>query len=474
MKRQIFCLSAILVCASALAQDVLYLKDGNKISCDVAKIAGKKLEYKMTGSGEQTTADLSQLLMTFFKNGDYLVFSEMSDDGLNNVTYKAKEASGTGVTQDIIISKDEKVFVGKVNAVETGQIKYTPKGSILAMSKSTADVAVIIFTSGKHQLFTSPAEAAPVLSAVKSRVNSYIAPIEGKSETEVSEVTPKKEQTTAKKENEPVKEKDVAKEKKEIKPEKKEEVVKESVKEEKTKKEKEAEEKAKTEKPKEELAEEVQVKKETIEEVIPAKEEIKKEEPKAETKETVIQTEPEEKKPTVIKEEEKEFAGLDIDFEMFKRKSLQKVEDLGAYISIIADKNTEWQESNKAIDLACTLFVNEEANVEVSSKGSPEKTKYKIRPYLNRIKLLKYDRVEVSWTNISYVSDLRKGVDGNYYGVITLQQVFTGFIEGKVAYTDVTKKNIEVVLKGYEKLVEGKTIGLWDVFLSDIGVVVTS
>ena len=164
-------------------------------------------------------------------------------------------------------------------------------------------------------------------------------------------------------------------------------------------------------------------------------------------------------------------ASIQIDPEEYSRKALQKTADLGTYLAIISDRNNSLEEANKAVELAVKLFIDENAEVEVS--GPDGKKRYKIRAYLNRLKLLNYDKIEISWTDISYVSDLKKGVDGNYYGVITLQQRFKGFKDNEVVYGDLTEKNVEVMLVPYQKEVNGEQQQKWDVFLSDVGVVVT-
>lgn len=164
-------------------------------------------------------------------------------------------------------------------------------------------------------------------------------------------------------------------------------------------------------------------------------------------------------------------ASLKIDHALYSRKALQKTEDLSTYLGIISSRSSELQEADKAVEMAIRLFVNEDAQVEVSSKAG--RARHKIRAYLNKLKLLKYDRIEIHWTDISYVSDLKKGVDGNYYGIITLQQRFMGFHENKLVYSDLTEKNVEVIVKAYQKEVDGEKQEMWDVFLSDIGVVET-
>jgi len=159
--------------------------------------------------------------------------------------------------------------------------------------------------------------------------------------------------------------------------------------------------------------------------------------------------------------------------EEFEEKALAKTKELEDYLRLIANKNTKFQKANEAIDAAVKLFIDEDRVMEVSSKARTVVNKYRIRTYFEKLKLLKYDDVRVSWSDISYVSNIRKGEDGNYYGIVTLQQKFEGFIDGSLAYTDVTKKNMTVILKTYDKYVVGEKQTLWDVYLGDIGVVQT-
>lgn len=164
-----------------------------------------------------------------------------------------------------------------------------------------------------------------------------------------------------------------------------------------------------------------------------------------------------------------------VEFEEYRNKALMKADELGSYLQTIVSQDVSAEQSNQAIDLAVGLFVNEEARVEVSNVYTKEKKQYRIRTYLRNLKLLgdQYDAVRIAWTDISYVSDLRRGVDGNYYGIVTVQQIFEGLMEGKVVYRDVTRKNVEVVLKAYEKMRNGEMEENWDVFLANIGVVET-
>jgi hypothetical protein len=164
----------------------------------------------------------------------------------------------------------------------------------------------------------------------------------------------------------------------------------------------------------------------------------------------------------------------EVKFEEYERKALAKTNDLKVYIQQLCDKQLEWVDADKFIDMAVGLFTGEEARVETSSVNSSNVSRFRIREYLRRIKLIQYDKVEIEWTHVQYVSKLRKGPDGNYYGVISFEQTFKGYSgDNQLQYSDVTRKNIEVILKTYNRYVDGKSVPTWDVFLSEIKVIST-
>ncbi len=162
-----------------------------------------------------------------------------------------------------------------------------------------------------------------------------------------------------------------------------------------------------------------------------------------------------------------------VDKKEFERKALAKTKDLETYIRIIANKKTKFYKANEAIDAAMKLFLDEQSIMEVSSKNRSVINRFPIRGYLEKVKSFKYDDVRISWSDISYVSEIRLGSSGNYYGTVVLKQKFEGMVDNQVAYTDITTKKMTVILKTYEKYVAGEKHTLWDVFLGDIGVVQT-
>ncbi|MBO5956110.1 MAG: hypothetical protein J6Q39_00980 [Bacteroidales bacterium] len=154
--------------------------------------------------------------------------------------------------------------------------------------------------------------------------------------------------------------------------------------------------------------------------------------------------------------------------------ALEKVRDLSKYIKIVGSKETPWSEANRVIDRAEELFAPD-AEIGVSSLSSNEVQYYKVRKYLERLMRLNYDRVEIDWYKIEYVSDLQRQPDGTYVGVITVFQTFKGFDkEGRLIYQDTTKKDITVYVKRKETQIGGRLIGFWDVLLGDMRVKETS
>ena len=150
--------------------------------------------------------------------------------------------------------------------------------------------------------------------------------------------------------------------------------------------------------------------------------------------------------------------------------ALEKVRDLSKYVKIVGSKETPFSEANRVIDRAEELFMSD-AEIGVSSLGSNQITYYRVRKYFEHLMRLNYDRVEIEWYNIEYVSDLQPQPDGTYVGVITIFQSFRGYdSEGNLAYKDTTKKDITVYVKRKETQIGGRTIGFWDVLLGDMRV----
>jgi hypothetical protein len=156
--------------------------------------------------------------------------------------------------------------------------------------------------------------------------------------------------------------------------------------------------------------------------------------------------------------------------------ALEKVRDLSKYIAIIGDKSTAFSEADRVIERTLELFAPG-SEMGVSSLNASEIQYYKVRTYLERLMQLNYDRVDIDWYNIQYISDLERQPDGKYVGVITIYQRFSGYKEGyegsKLLYKDTTKKDITVYVERKETQIGGRIIGFWDVMLGDVRVTET-
>ena len=153
--------------------------------------------------------------------------------------------------------------------------------------------------------------------------------------------------------------------------------------------------------------------------------------------------------------------------------ALEKVRDLSKYISIIGNKQTPFSEANRVMDRAGELFADD-SEIGVSSINSKEINYYKIRQYFERLMALNYDRVQIKWYNIHYISDLERQPDGKYVGVVTIYQRFEGTSDDGMSYKDTTKKDITIYVERKKTQVAGRTIEFWDVLLGDIRVTETT
>jgi hypothetical protein len=156
------------------------------------------------------------------------------------------------------------------------------------------------------------------------------------------------------------------------------------------------------------------------------------------------------------------------DIELIKEQTKQKVDEFQQYIITLGSKDEPAEKRNMAEREALKLFYKG-AQMEISviqSDGSALKVNRPMEKYLARLKSLPYTRVVIKFYDIAYIKDFTKGPDGKYYSTATIIQEFTGFNDDNIVYTDVTKKDIEIIID----LVEDKFFmeKRWKIFLGDI------
>lgn len=156
------------------------------------------------------------------------------------------------------------------------------------------------------------------------------------------------------------------------------------------------------------------------------------------------------------------------DIELFKEQTKQKVDEFQQYIITLGSKDEPAEKRNMAEKEALKLFCKG-ALIEISilqADGNVQKVARPVEKYLARLKSLPFTRVVIRFYDIVYISDFTKGPDGRYYSTATIIQEFSGFNKDNIIYTDVTKKNIEIIVD----LVEDKFFmeKRWKIFLGDI------
>lgn len=413
----------LVVTFAGYAQNTVYFSNGNVISnAQLAESVQEKLKLNVIrGSSIVKYSHLrSKIALAFDASGNYLVISELPEGNTEtqeqiNVFLKAPVRA---VNCDLIITQDSKIIKAKISYESEDAVNYqTLKGEAASINKK--DIVAIIYQDGQHRLVQSIEEVAPLLAAVHSKVKE--AEVATPEPTEPTPTTPTPVETPDKTDKpstsptapvvvEPVNQQPVSS------PTTPTPVV-------------------------------------VTPDKIPSA--VSVEPPKPAVSNTT------KAKPILNEEEYKEYS----------RKAIQKVEEFGNYLSVIADKTKDADEKDKAIEQAVKLFIPN-STIEVSSVNRSNKNKYKVRDYLTRLKLLSYGAVKLEWTDIEYVSELKQEADGNYYGLIKGQQSFIGYSEdGKQAiYSDVTQKNVRVKLQSYQKLVEGVEQSNWEVLLGNVGV----
>ncbi len=123
----------------------------------------------------------------------------------------------------------------------------------------------------------------------------------------------------------------------------------------------------------------------------------------------------------------------------FKKKALAKIKEFQGCLYILCDLTSGNTAQDNAVDQATSLFV-EGAIIEVSSVHSTEKKHLKVRDFLEKFRNLHYDRVVMAFSHVDYVSNIRKGADGKYYGLVSFEQTFRGYNDGRLVYEDETTK----------------------------------
>ena len=467
---RVFLLSVLTILwtfSPALSQsyDVVYYTGGEAVHCDLIEVTDYTVRYRLHDlpDGEIYNELRDDIALIFKRNGDFLLPVE------SGVQWK----SGSDPEYNNIVTEDSQVLAAHDIEEHEDIIYYHDAIDSADGSVRTDEIVAIIYQDGGHRLFASVDEVAYALGgslafalsaddAVAS-TESMAAPLSEDSTAASDDSTgsvPSEEEVMADTESE---EDMIAEAEDEAEDEEFE--ITEEVEEEGTVDDMEATEDA--------IAEA-----ETEEEDTTVEEDIEEEEALAEAEtEEKTETEVEDTSSSPGEEATDERAALqeelelsDTDYEEFAAKAVNKAEYLNNYLSLLCNQTLDIYDKEQAKESALKLFVHDSTIVQVSSLHQEEIETYTIDKYLEHLTMFDYDKVELLWRNVQYVTKFRLAPDGNYYGTITVEQVFRGLKDGRPIYEDITQKDIEIVLGNFVKEESGATEYAWDVFLSDIGV----
>jgi hypothetical protein len=159
----------------------------------------------------------------------------------------------------------------------------------------------------------------------------------------------------------------------------------------------------------------------------------------------------------------------------FKKSILSKVKRLEHYITLIANKSMDDNLRKSSIDQAVELFEDENKIVQISNlkNGKETITERPVRVYFDRLYAIKADRVDITFYQVTQLTDVRLGPDKKYYATAYI------FQDTKIYYTsssdipdyhDVTEKAIDITIKPDTTVVGDKTIVLYPAKLGNINV----
>lgn len=427
------------------AGDAIYFANGDRFkNAQLVEVTADKVKFTVKRGDILTnyTYGRSNVLLAFTQEGNYLVVSDISND-ISQADGQLKDflmAPARLAPTDLLIRRVPlEVLRGTISYESQEVVNYQPvtngtPGGAASISKN--ELLMIFYRDGKHQILTDPNEIAPILSGLRPQL---IAP-GGTPPPEPAPVT------------EPVAE---------AVPPPAAPVVAARL----TKTTRPAKQASRPAAPAPKPAPVVET---------PAP----KSAPVAETPAPALKPAPVvgASAPVAEASAPKSAAGAKLslnesDYVTYRAKAMQRVDEFVSYVNIITDKSLTGDEKDRAIDQALKLFMPG-ATIAITSvsKPSPVRT-LDVKVYLTRLKLLPYTYTKVSWSEVQYVKELTQAPDGNYYGIITGQQTFTGY--GKtdaITYSDVTQKNVRVKLQPYQKLIEGQNETNWQVLLGNVGV----
>jgi len=403
----------------SLAQETVYLANGNRSPGKITAAEGEKLTITVNRNGKPANFSLRRenILLAFASDGRFLVVSLLDADPAKAQQEIDEFNKGhSSSAYDVLVKiAPASVVAGSISYESDALVNYKSTTGVAA-SISKRELAAIIYRDGRHRLIAPPNQAVAALISTRSEAFKLLTAPPPLSVRKAAPVPAKP--PAAKPVGKPNSSGKVA---------------------------------AVKTKP-------VSVATPEPQPVAEKPAEVAKATPPAEPAVSTAAGE----KPSLS----------DAQYQEYRASALQRVDEFVAYLNLITDKDLDDDKKDKAIKEAVALFMPD-ATIEVGSTKRPGVRRYKVDAYLKNLKMLPYASTTIEWTEMQYVSELTQAADGDYYGMITGQQTFTGYAEnGKdVLYTDVTEKSVKVKLESYRKSGNDGPALKWAVLLGNIGLV---
>jgi|GEM_PF-1093472 len=403
----------------SLAQETVYLANGNRSPGKLTAAEGEKLTITVNRNGKPANFSLRRenILLAFANDGRFLVVSLLdADPAKAQQEIDEFNKGNSSSAYDVLVKiAPASVVAGSISYESDALVNYKSTTGVAA-SISKRELAAIIYRDGRHRLVAPPNQAVSALISTRSEVFKLLTSPPPLSVRKAAPVPAK-----------PPAAKPIGKPNSSGK------------------------------------VSAVKTKTVLVAQPEPGPQPVA--EKPAEVAKATPPTEPAvspavSEKPTLS----------DAQYQEYRASALQRVDEFVAYLNVITDKDLDDDKKDKAIKEAIALFMPD-ATIDVASNKRPGVRKYKIEAYLKNLKMLPYAQTTIEWTEMQYVSELTQAADGDYYGMITGQQTFTGYAEnGKdVLYTDVTEKSVKVKLESYRKSGNDGPSLKWAVLLGNIG-----
>ena len=159
----------------------------------------------------------------------------------------------------------------------------------------------------------------------------------------------------------------------------------------------------------------------------------------------------------------------------FKKSVLKRVKRLEHYISMIADKEIEDKLRRDAIDQTIELFESNNNVVQVSyiRNGETQVKDYPVRTYFDRLYAIKAEKVDITFYEVTQLTDIRRGMDDKFYATAFIFQDTKIYYDSESDvpdYQDKTTKAIDVIIKPDTVTMGDKAVVLYPAKLGNINV----